>query len=250
MEQAILDKPAAQQSQFLWTRVLLIAVVTFVLPIVFVIASGSRGPSQQEQSRILESEAQAQARVAGFHFRKSQELVREWLELPPPPADWPPDALAAYEEMVAKNREYLDKAPRYDSVFERAAAGDHSPELERERRQVADELDRFNRKSSELEARMAAAHRQWREARERVQRLAEAKEKRETGYGLGMTMEGYLFLKDGMSKLEVDLILDHDGGEQVAQHGNLEIYHWHEGFKGVHCTFRNGGLISKAQFGL
>ena len=116
-------------------------------------------------------------------------------------------------------------------------------------REVADEMARSAQKANEIQARWDAAYRQRQMALERTQRLAAAKLKRETGYGLGMSMEGYLFLKDGMSKFEVDLILDCTG-EQGVESRNLEIYRWHEGFKRVHCTFRNGGLISKAQFGL
>ncbi|MCE9526478.1 MAG: hypothetical protein K8R36_10530 [Planctomycetales bacterium] len=232
-----------------WSLTLLIAIVAFFLPIALLFAMRPRHDSDRELLRNMEAEAKATSRDALFQTRATHQIMQDFLQSPPPPTDWPAHGLAAYEEKVALCREHIEQFPKYESTFERAVAGGWSPDMESDIRQIANEMAQWAEKMNEVEVRLDAAGRQWREARESSQSLTAEKEKREKGYGLGMSMDGYLFLKDGLSKYEVDLILDCIG-EQQAESGNLEIHQWHKGFRRVHCTFRNGGLISKAQFGL
>jgi len=82
-------------------------------------------------------------------------------------------------------------------------------------------------------------------AREGQQEL----EQHKTGYHLGMTMEGYEFIDEGMSKWQVDTILNCVGVE-ISSSGSLATYSWRHGFKGLTATFQDGRLISKAQSGL
>jgi len=92
------------------------------------------------------------------------------------------------------------------------------------------------------------ARRKEQEQQELAQREAE-QYRREHGYGLGMTTSGYLFLKNGMSKLDVDAVLGCFGEEQ-SRAGSLRVYAWEKGFAQVVATFRNDKLVSKSQFGL
>jgi len=92
------------------------------------------------------------------------------------------------------------------------------------------------------------ARRREQEQRELAQREAE-EYRRARGYGLGMTTSGYLFLKNGMSKLDVDAVLGCFGEEQ-SRAGSLRVYAWEKGFAQVVATFRNDKLVSKSQFGL
>lgn len=74
-------------------------------------------------------------------------------------------------------------------------------------------------------------------------------EKNPRGYGLGMTMEGYRFLKDGMNKLEVDLILGCTGVEQ-SHADSITVYFWKKGLAIIIASFNSDKLISKTQAGL
>jgi len=57
------------------------------------------------------------------------------------------------------------------------------------------------------------------------------------------------FLKDGMSKGEVDLILDCTGVEQ-SHADSITIYAWQKGLTNIVATFDDGKLVAKSQFGL
>ena len=74
-------------------------------------------------------------------------------------------------------------------------------------------------------------------------------EKQETGYGLGMTSEGYQFLKNGMARWEVSMILECPGVEQ-SRAGNLATYVWRKAFANIVTTFEDDKLVAKAQSGL
>lgn len=84
--------------------------------------------------------------------------------------------------------------------------------------------------------------------REPIQR-PKPEQENPNGYGLGMTMAGYRFLKDGMSKVEVDLILDCTGVEQ-SHADSITIYAWQKGMANIVVTCDDGKLIAKSQFGL
>jgi hypothetical protein len=232
-----------------WVFIVAVALMAFLLPVVLAIGFAKPGISQEEQAKILAAEAQAHARVSLADLHTARRALEAFLETDPPPAEFPADGRAAYAEFYALARAELQNFERYQSINQRAAAGEQSPEIAAELRQMADAMAKKAQAFNGLQSRISAAEREWQAAQELARRLAEEKRKRETGEGLGMTMEGFLFLKDGMSKWEIDLIFDCPG-ELSVQSDNLEIYEWRSGFKGVNCTFRNGQLISKAQFGL
>ncbi|HZZ27450.1 MAG TPA: hypothetical protein VFE46_05530 [Pirellulales bacterium] len=72
---------------------------------------------------------------------------------------------------------------------------------------------------------------------------------RDLGYGVGVTMEGYNFLRDGIEKWEADVILNSTGVER-SRSGNLVVYCWKDGSKIITATFSSDKLVSKAQSGL
>ena len=249
MDQSELEKPQAWSAFRSWAIVLPIAIAALVLPIALAIGGANRGPTKEEQVKGLAAEVQAHARVALVELRTARRSLDDFLQSPPPPADWPADGLAAYNEFVDMCRSEQGKFAYRESVYERVIAGEQSPELDEALQSLAKEMTPKAQLANDLNARIQAADKEWQAAREQAQRLAEEKHKRETGEGLGMTMQGFLFLKEGMSKWEVDLILDCTG-ELSVQSESHSIYHWRNGLSGVNCTFHRGELVSKAQFGL
>ncbi|QDU26387.1 hypothetical protein ETAA8_14650 [Anatilimnocola aggregata] len=261
MDQFFPERLTGIKGRLLWTAVLLTSVAAFALPIAWVIAAAPPEPSPAERAKIAQVEAQAQARVALFELRKIHENLRTNFEsMSPLPIDFPADGAAAQEELRAMCRDSIRRWPEREAVFQQAADGQFTPELQQQMIEIQGQFQRDATRANSLNERVLVATRQCVEAHERTQReaaeqkarenrLLAEKQKREYGWGLGMTMEGFRYLKDGTSKFEVDMVLD-CYGEPSVKSGNLEIYQWREGFKFINCTFRSGELISKAQAGL
>jgi hypothetical protein len=83
-----------------------------------------------------------------------------------------------------------------------------------------------------------------------TRQLAEDKAARQKqGHDLGVSMDAYNRIRDGMSLFEVYEIVG-EWGTEVSSAGDLKTYTWSDGFKSIVCTTDGGEIIAKAQFGL
>jgi len=196
--------------------------------------------------KLLDAEKRLD-KLIGFDQSAEQRSQRQ---------QWPEYVQEAWGRLAEVDRQFSAALPRLKAAFQRVANGDTSPEGIEQAKQSLVALRNYlqNGKQATIgleratdryacELRQSAfAVRQTNAERER-----EA-DRRRHGI-LGMTVEGYESLVEGMGSSQVDRALGCAGVEQSSS-GDLTTYLWQDGFKIITATFENDRLIGKAQAGL
>jgi hypothetical protein len=180
-------------------------------------------------------------------------VVRLLKRLEQNPVRHPKDAAKAYSDLLHVAYKILENTSGWKAACQRVVDGDFALRTTlamdsaiAEAKWCREELKKHQSilemitKEPEKWARQKEQERQHQKAEER---------KRQSGEGLGMTMEGYRFLRNGMGKMEVDQILGCFGVEQSNAEG-ITLYAWKKGFAIIIATFDGDKLIAKSQSGL
>jgi len=163
------------------------------------------------------------------------------------------DAIKVCNDLIGVAHNIVEKTPEWKTVSLRVANGDFSYSATsamyiaiNEAKQSRDQL----KEQQSILDMIVNEPQKWAQQKEQDRIKKEAVEKKQkSGEGLGMTMAGYRFLKDGMSRWDVDLVLDCFGEEQ-SRTGDLSIYVWQKGSAHIIVTFDEDKLISKSHYGL
>jgi len=238
-------------------RFLPLVVTTLLLPLAGLGVYGGLQYSKERERRAREEqvakaklEARMQAQLAAAGVCEMQHEIETYLlQIPRSAQSWPEQGIRALDELKALSLKAQAELPQLKATALQMANGDFSPATAAEMRRAGDVLLNYGREFQRLHDEIKRVQTEVNNERSLQAARAADKRKRETGYGLGLTREGYEFLKQGMSKWEVDLILDCTG-EEHSRAGSYATYHWGQGFKGVTATFAGGQLVSKAQLGL
>ncbi|HEY4759060.1 MAG TPA: hypothetical protein VIH42_00625 [Thermoguttaceae bacterium] len=169
------------------------------------------------------------------------------------PVKNPTDAAKAYDDLMRVAHNIVEKSPEWKTVSQRVANGDFSYSATSAMYNAIAEAklcrDQLNEHQKILEM-IVKEPQKWAQRKEQDRLRKEAEEKkRQSGEGLGVTMAGYRFLKDGMSRWDVDLVLDCFGVEQ-SRSGDLAVYVWKKGSAHIVVTFDEDKLVAKSHFGL
>jgi len=169
------------------------------------------------------------------------------------PVKNPTDAVKAYDDLIRVADNIEDKTPEWKTISQCVANGNFSLDaISAMYRAIAEAKqcqDQLKEHQSILDM-IVNEPQKWAQRKEQDRLKKEAKEKkRQSGEGLGVTMAGYSFLKDGMSRWDVDLVLDCFGEEQ-SRSSDLAVYVWKKGSAHIIVTFDNDKLVSKSHFGL